>query len=368
MTTMLSIHLKNACRALPLLIFVLACQLLLGQMSSNAISGKKPDMKIAVSSEDSGDLTDLYIGALSRIQGLDIVGVDTPAQMQDIFDDYSFIGFVEIPEYFTDHIVQGKSRAIIFYPAPGVTDTTEVEEYLTTELAILRTRLLLDRALSSLGAPPAEPMEDTAEWDPILTLSYYGPNEPQPFFDAPGYGVPALFLLLAFLHSANTVTGLDNRRAIMRGNVLRPFLAGLIPIWLVWGLLVLAYLLGMRVFYDISVDSQTSAAFFALALYSASLGGLLAMTGHRSRASLFFVPWFLLNMTLGGGLWGGGVRIPLLAPLLPVSQVLSSSSDGGFAGTLPLLLCAALCLIVSALLPKLFFEAAGRQTPKQYLL
>ena len=355
MMTMFSIHLKTACRALPLLIFVLVCQLLLGQMSSNAISGKKPEMKIAVSKQDDGDLTERYIGALSRIEGLDIVEVGASTQMQNIFDDYSFIGFVEIPEYFTDYMLQGKSRAISFYPAPGVTDTTEIEEYLMTELAILRTRLILDRALSSLGAPPAEPMEATAEWEPILTLSYSGPNEPQPFFDAPGYGVPALFLLLAFLHSANTVMGLDNRRAVMRGNVLRPFLAGLIPIWLVWGLLVSAYLLGMRAIYDITVDLQTSAAMFALALYSASLGGLLAMTGHRARASLLFVPWFLLNMTLGGGLWGGGVCAPLLAPLFPVSQVLASSNEG-FAGACPLLLCTALCLLVSAVLPKLVLK------------
>ena len=350
----LKLHLKSAVRFLPLLILVALCQLVLGRMSSAAMSERAVEMKLAVSVEESGELCEAYIMALEGIAELELVHVEAGTQIQEIFEDRSLMGALVIPDYFADYVVGGKPQAALFYPAPGVADTAEIEEYLMTELVILRTQVLLEKALQSLGAPLENATEDSAVWEPILTLSYDGPVGQQPFSDLSLFGLPALLLLLSFLHSASASSGPDKKRAVMRGNeaVLRDFLAGQIAMLIVWSMVMVIYLLGMRIIYEVRVELLTAAALFALVFYAVSLGGLLAMTGKRIWAAWIFAPLFLLNMTIGGGLWDNGVRTLLLAPLLPVSQVLAAA-DGSRAGAVSLLGCAAVCLSVSMIMPRL---------------
>jgi hypothetical protein len=309
----------------------------------SALNKKPPDLKIAVTAERSDELTERFINALRAVQALEIVPADAKSGKEAAQEDPSILGLLVLPDYFSRYILNGKNKAALFYPAPGVADTTEAETYITAELASLRAEILLDQRLKSLGAPDAALQANLYDGKPILSVKYIGPPiVGPPFVSTPIYGVPVLFILLAFPHAAQTAPGRDNRRIAAHGGLAlkRCFMSCLPVLWIVWCLDSVLYGVGMRFFYDTVVPVPIMAAFACLGMYASALGCFLALAGVRRIAAWVFAPWFLLAMTMGGGLWNTPVKSAFLTPLLPTSRILESNA-GGWNGALCLLACAA---------------------------
>ncbi|MDR1559471.1 MAG: hypothetical protein LBS84_07220 [Clostridiales bacterium] len=333
------IYIKYICRQFPLLILLVSFQLVLGRLSVSALNRNPPDLKIAVTAESPDELTERLIGALRDIPALEIV----TAESESAREDHSLLGLLVLPDYFSEYIINGRNNAALFYPAPGVADTSEAETYITAELASMRAEILLERRLESLGAADMVLPADLRAEKPILSVEYTGPPIVEsPFTYAPAYGVPALFVLLAFLHAAQTAPGPDNRRMASRGGsaIKRCFISCLPALWAVWCLDAVLYGLGMRFFYNMDVPPPIIMALACLGMYASALGCLLALAGARRMAAGVFVPWFLLAMTMGGGLWNTPVKSVFLTPLLPTSLV-SASNGGDWRGAVSLLACAA---------------------------
>ncbi|MDR1604865.1 MAG: hypothetical protein LBS10_08805 [Gracilibacteraceae bacterium] len=326
--TLFFIYLRALGRQWPLFLLLIACQLLLGEMSSVALNSKKPDLAIALALESDGPLARRYALALEQIPDLRIIKTTPAADRAEIFAAHSVQGLAVITPQFDQQLESGGGGAVLLYPAPGVGDISLAREFLAAEAVMLRADILWQRQLGFLGAEVSgAPAPASAR--PILTLVYEGPAAPaQPLSVPPAFGVPALFLLPAFLQAARMAPGPDDRRLLLRGRraLRRAGAAFAAALGTAWGLTVLLYILGLDFFYRIAVPPLLAAVLLFLAFYAAALGCLVAAAGARSRAVWIFIPWFLLNMTLGGGLWNLPLPSPLLLPLLPLGSVAAAQS------------------------------------------
>ncbi|MDR1070170.1 MAG: hypothetical protein LBL37_05260 [Gracilibacteraceae bacterium] len=323
-----AIYLRVVGRQWPLFVLLMICQLVLGEVSSAALSEKKPELSIALAAESDGPLARRYIRALEQTPELRMIRVDPPLEREKIFAAHAVQGLVVISPQFDALIAGGQGGAVLLYPAPGVSDVSMVKEFLAVEAVMLRADVIRRDQLQAIRAPVAE-MPPAAMAEPILTIAYEGPAAaPQAFSSPPAFGLPALFLLLAFLQAAGAAPGPDNRRLLLRDSrtAARARTAFGLAAWTGWGLLTILYICGLRLFYQVAVPLPVAATLLLLAFYAVALGCLLALTGKRAWAVWVFIPWFLLNMTLGGGLWNLPLPSPLLLPLLPLGAIQAAQS------------------------------------------
>jgi hypothetical protein len=202
--------------------------------------------------------------------------------------------------------------------APGITNVSAITELLASAALELRIEMIYKG-----------PIPDVSKNGSILSLSYDGPILSQDLsFAPPAFGIPSLFLILAFLQAASSVFGSDMRRVKQRGRaaLVKSASIGLLAQISFWLLLVALYASGLWALYGIKLDAPVFASLMGLALYAASLGGLTAFIGKRRYAVAIFIPWILLNMTLGGGLWNS--QSGFGSVILPVSAVLEQSWSG----------------------------------------
>ena len=333
----------------PLLLLLVIFQLFLGRISSVALGERTPEIVVAVCQQSPGEYADRYMEALCQIHEIELVKVAYPVNMETVFNDHSLQGLLLIPDYFDEYLLAGKSYSAIFYAAPGIADSALIEEYLTVEIALIRADIILQQQLElhDPGGVSAAPY--MAGLDDILTIEYEGPplQGMQPFAFPPAYGVPALFLFLAFLHACQIAPGRDTRRIMLRGSQMlaKCALACTLVLWAVWATLVILYAIGLFLFFHILIDAGTLCALICLSSYAVFAGTILSATGKRAWANPIFLAWLLANMTFGGGLYGLLVNIhPALYPVLPVSAVLSAS--GNFTSIFVLAAACVLCLFL----------------------
>ncbi|MDR0434004.1 MAG: hypothetical protein LBH21_02935 [Gracilibacteraceae bacterium] len=337
MSGLFSLYLRVAGRQWPLFVLLIVCQLALGEISSAALSEKKPELSLALAAESEGELARRYVLALEQIPELRLTKVSPLAAREEIFAAHDVQGLAVVTAAFDELVADGRGGAVVLYPAPGVSDVSMIREFLAVEALMLRAEIIRREESLAHGLsarPPAPP----AVTEPILTVVYDGPAAaPQAFSAPPVVGAPALFLLFAFLQAAQTAPGPDNRRLALYGGRARARAgaAFALALWTCWLLLTALYICGLRLFFHIAVPPPTAAALFLLALYAAALGCLPALTGKRAWAVWLFIPWFLLNMTLGGGLWNLPLPSPLLIPLLPLG-VIPALQSGGWVWLAPL--------------------------------
>ena len=347
MLTMIGINFKRLRIYCLLLCLLVICQLAFGHLASQALGDTAPATKIAIQNDDAGIYGEKYIEGLSEIEGLELDISEGNIIFEDVFSDSSYMGAVIIPENFSKNCISGKANSLKFYAAPGVADNSLVQQYLMLELTVLRSEIILGDAQRELG------IEDTSKTlndDALqmISLEYIGPAGQMPFSDIPVFGISALLLLLVFLMASSFFPGLDDKRtrALSHMAYIKALFAGIIALVTIWFAANAVYLFAMDFAFDAAVPSAICAALFALVLYAICLGALFAACSIKRFAPAFFVLWFVLNMTLGGGLWDRGLYSVWLAPVLPVSQVLSCA-DGSAKGAVALLVCALLSLCAS---------------------
>jgi hypothetical protein len=318
------IFLKQALYHWPLLALLIVLQLVLGQISSFALSETPPELSVALINESDEPLASRFESSLNGISGLNVVKLPADANRENVFLQNDVQGLAVIPARFDEYVMEGHDNAILFYPAPGVTDPSVTVEFLSTTALLLRADIITEEAIAGLGARSNGAGSGNLEDMPILVLEYNGPPINEALYLAPpAFGVPAVFLLLAFLHAVFVIPGKDNRRLLQRGmqKAARLCILSLASLLAVWVALVLIYGLWMLLFNNISISAPTVAALIGIAAYACTLGGIMSIAGKRTWAVWVFVFWILFNMTIGGGLWGSSVTNPAMIPLLPVSSV-----------------------------------------------
>jgi hypothetical protein len=261
---------------------------------------------------------------------------------------------VVLPESFDRRVVEENHDIVTLIPAPGIANISAIHEMIADEILTVKSGMLLQEALDQLGVPEQEINNRVKSTAPLITPRYEGPpTNGLPLEAPPYYGVPALFLLLAFLFAAQAGPGRDNRRIACTGEnrMLRSYLSGCAAMILTWLAGVVLYVACMKMFYGVLVPLPAVAALTAEAWYASALGSLLAVTGRRNLAAYFFVPWLLVNMTMGGGLWHNWAWSPALAPVFPVSAVVNAAG-GGWDKAIPLFVSFAAVVVIGAVYAK----------------
>ncbi|MDR1778372.1 MAG: hypothetical protein LBR14_01255 [Clostridiales Family XIII bacterium] len=353
-------NLKRIARHAPLLVLLIVAQILLGQISANALASREPEVRFALIPNGAGELAQSLVQSVTSVKSADVTVLAPGTSPASALRDSSLQAAVVVTEDFDERMHGGRGDAILIYPAPGVSDVSVITEFFAAELIRQKADALLDEALAETGLDKEEYLADYAEGDPIINIDYIGPAGGSiPFSAPPAYGVPALLLLLAFLHAAMLLPGPDQRRFRLAsaGPRARSFFASLLTLYLAWILVTACYALAMRLFYHASVQPGALAVLFLIPLYAMSLSAILVALGGRRAAPWVFVFWLAANMTLGGGLWNAGVTFPLLRPLLPVLEAVNGDPAGYSAAAF------LLAETVAAILVSAGITSTSKKTP-----
>ena len=337
-----------------LLLVVVGLQLVMGQTSSYVLADHEPPLGIAVQQKSDDPLSHELVENLTNAPSLEIIIVDNRLSPEEVFKQVRVQGLIIIPSGYELNIEQGIRSPVQLIPAPGITDRNFAREQVANVIMQLRARYDLVFALGNLGM--VYDFEARASETDLLEVVYEGPAfQSSPLEAKPVYGVSALLILIAFLHSALTVPTREDKRVIMRGKTafLQQFCVSLVMVWLVWLVLITLYFVLMTVLVGALFDIWTCLGFIAIMLYVSLLAALLAQFIGKHAASCVFLPLFLLNMTLGGGLWENVSVTSLLSPLVPVVAVVAPG-EATAVGTAILFGAAALILVALVLFISMF--------------
>jgi hypothetical protein len=315
-------HLKPLLRRWPLLLLLLACQVLFAYMSAGVLSERRPALRLAVWSEEQSPAAGQFLESLERIPELSVTETKGLAEGKDLLEKRRVLGLVVIEAGLEDRIASNDGAFVSFIPAPGTNAGRVAGKYAAAAAVALQAEQRLRNALAALGA---EAPSLRAEAEEVLSVAYDGPPLLQDAFaSVPGYGTPAIFVLSIAVYAALTLAGPDRRRVVMRGRaaLAMDYFGGFFAVSFVCALLLAAYFLSVFLLYGLPADRNAMCAFAALGLYCVALGGLIAALGLRKAAVWLFLPWLLANISLGGALWGVAFSNPVVAPLLPVRHAL----------------------------------------------
>lgn len=334
MLTIFRLQCKELFRFLPVLIALALLQCVLGQMAAVSLRQRSPEINVGYFVEKHSYKTERYLTGLMSLTDVNMIEADDISDREELFNTGKIQAFVVLLESFDSSLVTEYNPVIRFYRAPGATGLSIIEGHLVNQWLLLRTEELAASYLGEDYELVVKSLDAAKNETPVVSLEYEGPLlQDLPYVTPPAFGIPALFLLLAFLHSASFAVGRDRARWQMRGRTVSGAgtLLSMLTMFLFWGSSVMLYVLGMWVIYQITVPVSVICALPGLAAYAISAGGLLAYYGKRQASAWIFVPWLLLNMTIGGGLWNAAEMEILLPVLLPVSAVLSSGT-GNWSG------------------------------------
>lgn len=329
----MSVFFKLQCKALlvtvPALVLLVILQCVLGQIAAVALNNAKTDLVVAYCIEERSGYAKRFAEAIENSTVFKSISTDSLDDKTLLFETGRADAFVFIPKSFDDAITKGVHPAVTVYIAPGVTDYEIIKEYLGNQCLVFRSEALVSQVFAGRLRDSYHINSSLKSDTPIVLVEREGPLlQSGPYIVPPVYSIPALFLLLSFLHAAAFAVGSDNPRWRMRGaRVLKQAsLLSLLAVFCYWSVAILAYTVGMRFIYKLDVPLPVILSLFGITAFSISAGGLLAYYGKRHLSVWIFVPLLLLNMTVGGGLWNAvdtSIKFPLV---LPITAVLTSAT------------------------------------------
>jgi len=323
---------------LPLLLLVVLFQIVLGQTSSAVLGGHQPPLALAVQSKTSDEYSTAMVDKLSSLPEIEVIEVDPALDEDAVFSRYKVQGLVVLPNDFGERISQGSRVQVFYLSAPGITNSSFGREQVADAVVQLQSQHALDVALADLGIDYqyGEKFEsidllDTVYEGPALqgNSSQGAPSQSNPLDAAPVFGVAGLLLLLAYLHAAFILPAPSDRRIVALGRraYLRQWTAALFSVLLVWLLMVVLYFLLLHVLVGFTPSVTLCVGFCAIVVFSALLAALFSQLFDRVVATWIFLPLFILNTTIGGGLWGQVTLSPAFAFIAPVSTVVASAAS-----------------------------------------
>ncbi|MDR0500017.1 MAG: hypothetical protein LBG97_02055 [Coriobacteriales bacterium] len=379
---------------LPLFAGILILQIICGQTAAAILSERQPIFALAVQQTAPDPTSAAFVKHLKESSMFTIHEVNLELTPQEILETIDAQGLVVTFTDFEQRISESGIPLVNWYTAPGINDSKIAQEQVADVLLQLRAEARLNLALDKFNKTD-DSLTPKIEVTDLIQTTYYGPDllasvlDSKSGFDsgaeagsdvssgsgagadvssgseagsgaefdsgsippldakdsAQAYVVSALLVTLAFLHAAMLLPQKSMRRLLVRGRKawFVSLVARLLAIWFIWLVIIAIYFIVLMIF-GIKLNPDLLLCFVLIVLYVTLLGGLITLLFKHAFACWFFVPLFLLNMTLGGGIWGATIALPTLTPLLPVSIVLAHGSNFTLA-TISLLLASAFCLL-----------------------
>jgi hypothetical protein len=305
----------------PFLVLIIICQIVFGFLASFALRDQSPQLILAVYTEDHGDSFMRFKQGLEAIPELSLIEVDSEELAKQMTENQKVLGAVIVDKDLKSRITKGRN-AVRFIPAPGSSGGLVVKEHVAAALVALRAEDRYRREIEDLGGTAVDLQ---SVYEPVLSVEYIGPQLLANNSGlTPGYGVPALFILIMTLFGALTLPGADSKRTLLHGGIslIMDFFSGIAALLTLGVFTISIFFFSCYFMYDVTPTLPAIFAYVSLSFYCAAFGGLIAALGLKRIAVWIFIPWLLLNMTLGGGLWGVSFLTPVTRLFLPLEQVL----------------------------------------------
>jgi hypothetical protein len=354
------LHIKELLSRWWLLALLLICQIAFGYMGSYVMSERPPALRIAVFSYDESGIYSRFMDFLAEIPELEAVETASAGEALGMAADRKALAAVIIPDGLRGRLLGDGAGSVLFYPSPGENSGLAAKEYVIAAVLKLRAEERFGAEMMALGITPPDIGRDSS---PILTVSYDGPPLTfDPFAVTPGFGVPAIFMLLLAFYSASAMPGVDMKRLAARGSqaLIRSYISAASALLMVFATLSAVYLAVGSALYGGAPGLDVKASFLALCAYCTAAGGAIAAFGARRHATWILMPWIVANMTIGGGIWGLSFAPGPMRPFLPVAYFIEGCA--GHAGSIARLWACAAMLAAAALLALAWRGRRRRQT------
>lgn len=323
MIKLLLLRFKTQRALLPLFVLVALFMLLMGQTSADALSERQPSLSLAVQQKESDEYSEQLVEILAQSSNITLHELPAELSSEQVFSEVQVQGLVVISSDFGEALENGDKAKVLYYPAPGISDSSFGKEQVADAIMRLQARSSLEHALIALGEEDALEALNESHKD-LLETVYDGPSATSRSAQGmPVYGVAALLLLLAWLHASLLVPGPDSKRTRQHGRAacVRELAASLLVVWIVWLVILALYLVLLTLSAGELPSLKRVCGFIALIFYASSMAALCVQVFGRVPTTWLFLLIFGLSMTIGGGLWGQVVVSPLLSPLVPVAVV-----------------------------------------------
>ncbi|WP_139242848.1 ABC transporter permease [Enterococcus phoeniculicola] len=305
------------------LLLLLCGQLLTTRMNVYFTKGASIPSAIEVVDLEKSPQTIEYINRLKQTPNLK-VHVTTRFEKEQL-NKSTIQGILVLPKNFSEVLVKNETELLNYYTATGIQDTRHIQEVMLSSLLQMKGEALYHNALEESGLVKGEREPELSE---LFQVVYYNASgsvvtkkTDKPLFTL---GLAALFLLLSVLYLQSYLPGEDQRRLAFYGRKTLYQQQGIIGGILLasWLGIVGLFLFLMPRFIGGTFPKNSFLLLLGLLLYCFSLSFFFIHLGKRKWLIVLFVPWFILNMTMGGAVWGVPSENVLLTAFLPVSYVI----------------------------------------------
>ena len=315
---------------------MLICPSLFGYISSYALSEKNALLTIAYLDEDKSSETEILINELSGITGMTLIEISDSREGQRLIKSRKVEGVLTIREGFSANIYstnQKDTKYMLSYKAaPGTRSANLAAENISLSIIRVRSKNMLYNAVSGLDMSAAENCGEIyasyISGEPVVSVDYIGGAFDPMNTLTPQHGAAALVIMTAALFAALKTGGAKNVRARLYGKIgiTKDFFANITGIFIIWSASVSVYMLFTAIAYRKTPAITEAAALIAFILMCLGLGSFFASFFPGEKNSVYaFIPFFLINITAGGALWGNTANNTVIKIFIPSAAFLTAA-------------------------------------------
>ncbi|MGM0123208.1 hypothetical protein IGI37_000574 [Enterococcus sp. AZ194] len=317
------IYLKRMWLPLVCLAIILVGQLLTTRMNVYFTKGAEIPSAIEVVDLENSQQSVEYITRLKKVPNLQVTVTDTFAK--EHLKKTTIQGVLILPKEFSKGLATQKKELLTYYCATGIKDTGHIQEVILSSLlqmkgeALYQTHLKENGLDNQVGKPEISELFQVVYYNALGEIVSKKTNKP--VFTL---GLSALFILLSVLYFQSYLPGEDQRRFVFYGrkNLYKQqaIVAGILFVG--WLSVIGLFLILMPKLIEGELAKQSLPFLLGVLFYCFTLSFLVINSGKREWLSFLFIPWFILNMTMGGAVWGVPSEHTFVTIFLPVSYVM----------------------------------------------
>ena len=295
-----------------LMLILIICPIVFGYFSSYALSERALDFHIAVYDADNSVESVEFVNALPRLQSINITVVEDEIAGEALTSSRAVEGMLVIkPGFGSDIRKSARVEMLEYTSAPGTNSSEFMREAFSLVLIHMRSEILLLDALSDLSEQAVvDGRLALAAYvgEPVVSVVFHSELPPlTTLFVAPRHGLAAVFMTLAFLTAVFLLPGKSQEFLDIYGKkaIVLDYAARCVAVLITFLGAIALYFVGCMLIYGTSPSWVEVIALAALTLFCVGLGAVVALLVQDKRSGIYiYIPFLLLNMTLGGAVWG----------------------------------------------------------------
>ncbi|MDH6363599.1 hypothetical protein M2139_000716 [Enterococcus sp. PF1-24] len=320
MSQVLKIYLKQLRFHFLIILVIVAAQLAISHMNQLFLNSNTPPTALEVYVQEPSKASQQLINKLQEKNQVTIQQVKT-LDLTDLKTE-NIQGILIIPATFAEDLLTDKEKIIELQLAPGIQDATAIKELISTNLIQLKAEQLLSENLEK-QALTVKKSQIAPEL--LINIDYVDQVHGSLNKQKLPLSISSVLFLVVVLYGISFIPSLENRRLQMYSlkNLVKCQALAVFSLLILWLTALSLFLLGANFFLQADYGVNQLLLLLALLFYTFSLSWFIVNLGGQKIASFLFIPWLLLNMTLGGGLWNMPTSQTWLQPFLPVALVLT---------------------------------------------